>query len=277
MSAPQPVRERWFAVLPGRARDAANAANAEAARVRLYCLPYAGAGHTAYHGWRDALPAQVALAPVCLPGRGMRTAEAHAASIEELATALAAAIARAARTEAPRFALFGHSMGALLGFETARVLETVHGLSPTALVMSGRGAPALPSARPPFSTLPDGAFADAIAAMGGMPAEIRETPEALAFFLPVLRADIALCERWRYRPGPRLGCPITVLGGQDDIHAPPAMLAAWRDETLHDCRQQVFAGGHFFLHDAAPAVVDAIAEAVLGAAALNGEAGHALA
>lgn len=272
MSPAQPMRDPWYAVMPGRSGPAAGD------RVRLYCLPYAGAGHTAYHGWRAALPAAIELAPVCLPGRGTRTAEPHGASIHALASALAASIARAARAEAPRFALFGHSMGALLGFETARVLETVHGLSPAALVVSGRGAPALPSARPPFSSLPDGAFADVIAAMGGMPAEIRETPEALAFFLPVLRADIALCEAWRYRPGPRLGCPVTVLGGRDDVHAPPAMLAAWRDETLHDCSHRLFAGEHFFLHEAAQDVLDAVTEAVLGCAIRTaGDHGHALA
>ncbi len=246
------AEQPWFAVMP-----ASQSSHRAAHKVRLYCFPYAGAGHTVFHGWRGALPDHIELAPVRLPGRGARIAEPHGTSIEALADALAHAIALAI-DEAPHFALFGHSMGALLAFETARRLQTLHRQTPQTLIVSGRGAPSLPSTRPPFSTLPDGEFADVIAAMGGMPAEIRETPEALAFFLPVLRADIALCEAWRYRPAASLSCPIAVLGGADDLHAPPASLAAWRNETHRDCTHHLFAGGHFFLRDHADAMLKTV-------------------
>ena len=100
----------WFAVLPrGNARPA----------LRLYCFPYAGAGHTVFQPWRALLTGDIELASIKLPGRGARFGEPHARSLVELAERLAAEIAEAS-VEGEAFALFGHSMGALLAFETAR-------------------------------------------------------------------------------------------------------------------------------------------------------------
>ena len=44
-------------------------------RMRLYCLPYAGGGAQIYRGYSDALPAEVEVCAVQLPGRERRFAE----------------------------------------------------------------------------------------------------------------------------------------------------------------------------------------------------------
>ena len=69
----------WFSVL---AQGKAPAA------LRLYCFPYAGAGHTVFQHWRARLADEIELALIKLPGRGARFSEPHANSLGELAEAL---------------------------------------------------------------------------------------------------------------------------------------------------------------------------------------------
>ena len=43
--------------------------------LRLFCLPCAGGGASAFRAWRDGLPASIDLCPVQLPGRENRLNE----------------------------------------------------------------------------------------------------------------------------------------------------------------------------------------------------------
>lgn len=228
----------WFSVL---------AQGKVPAALRLYCFPYAGAGHTVFQHWRTQLADEIELALIKLPGRGARFSEPHANSLGELAEALAQAIADA--QEGPEhFAFFGHSMGALLAFETARALQK-RGLSPRALLVSARTAPVAHGWRERLSDLPDAAFLEIIRSMNGLPQEVFANPEWLALFLPIIRADFALCENYRYRPGLPLACPIHVVAGRDDASVPLALLDGWAGETLAGCQSRLFAGGHFYLFE----------------------------
>lgn len=227
----------WFSVLAGGNRPAS---------LRLYCFPYAGAGHTVFQHWRTLLRKDVDLALVKLPGRGARLNEPQASSIETLVQSLAQAVAR---EDSCPYAFFGHSMGALLAFETARRLAVEFGASPAALFVSGRTAPLAHALRPRVAGLPDAAFAQHIRSMNGMPQEILECPEWLDFFLPIIRSDFGLCERYRYRPASPLSCPITVFAGEDDAHVPLSQLDGWSQESTDHCHTRIFPGGHFFLFE----------------------------
>jgi surfactin synthase thioesterase subunit len=228
----------WFSVVPR--------GNAQAEQ-RLYCFPYAGAGHTAFHPWRKLLTGDIELALIKLPGRGARFGEPHARSIVELAECLASEIAKAS-AEAATFALFGHSMGALLAFETARSLQQM-GLSPTRLLVSGRTAPVAHGWRERVADLPDAAFLEVIRSMNGMPPALIDNTEWMELFLPIIRADFALCEDYRYSQHPRLDCPIEVLAGRDDASVPLSLLDGWAEETHAGCHTRLFAGGHFFVFE----------------------------
>lgn len=228
----------WFSVVP---------AGASSPALRLYCFPYAGAGHTVFQHWRTRLADDIELALVKLPGRGGRFGEPQARSLAELADCLAAEIARASGAGRP-FALFGHSMGALLAFETARALRRF-GLSPAHLLVSGRTAPAAHGWRERLSDLPDAAFLEVIRGMNGLPQELLDNGEWLELFLPIIRADFALCEDHRYRQEAPLDCPIDVLAGRNDASVPLPLLDGWSEETRRGCRTRLFPGGHFFLFE----------------------------
>src|SRR5213592_2035686 len=88
------------------------------ARLRLFCVPYAGGSSRVFQSWAAGLPPAVELCAVELPGRGTRL---HEPPLTEFA-ALINALAEAVRPYLDKpYALFGHSFGALLSFELARL------------------------------------------------------------------------------------------------------------------------------------------------------------
>jgi medium-chain acyl-[acyl-carrier-protein] hydrolase len=159
------------------------------------------------------------------------------------------------------FALFGHSMGALVAFELVRELRRRDGPAPVLLAVSGHQAPLRPDVEGPFSHLPDAAFLDEVRRRyDGIPAEVLEEEELLQLLLPVLRADIQALETYVYDGEPPLDCPISCFGGEDDPHVALADLEAWSDETSGRLRVRTFPGGHFFVESARREVLRALGE-----------------
>ena len=211
----------------------------------LVCVPHAGAGTAVFHGWQSLLPEGVTPWPLRLPGRESRLGEAPTTRAQQLAEIAAAALAP--RLAEP-FALYGHSMGALIAYELACALRDGHGLHAELLAVSGRPAPHLPRRFPPVHELPDAEFVEALdRTYQGLPAALKESPEMLRLYLPVLRADLTLLETYRYSPREPLLSPIAVFGAHDDPTTDESELRAWADltrggSTLHLIED----GGHFF-------------------------------
>src|SRR5262252_6921022 len=93
---------------------------------------------------------------------------------------------------------------------------------------------------------------------GGIRDEILQVPEMIAFFLPLLRADMTALETWRYEPQRPLAIPIVAMGGDRDETVRVARLEAWRDVTDAGFRCRVLPGGHFYFQDQLATVVDTI-------------------
>jgi medium-chain acyl-[acyl-carrier-protein] hydrolase len=228
------------------------------AAVRLFCLPYAGGGALTYRTWGDALPATVEVCPVQLPGREDRLGEQPFTEIQPLAQTLCKAILP--HLDKP-FALFGHSMGALIAYELARELHSQASRLPLRLFVSGRGAPQLRNTLPPISGLPDTAlFAELQRRYGGIPAQVWQNPELRALLLPQLRADLALVETYAHAhaPAPPLPCALTACGGQQDRLVDRASLAAWRSQVRDDISVHMFEGDHFYLNQSPQPLLQAI-------------------
>lgn len=231
--------ERWIARLAAPASPAA----------RLVAFAHAGGGASSFAAWRRALPADVELLAVQLPGREGRAAEPAAGAVADIVAQVAPLLAAAAA--APTVYL-GHSMGALLAFECARAAPPAH------LVVSGRDAAHLPDPRARCHLDDDALLADMVA-LGGMPAELLSEPELVRRLLAVLRADLVLAEGHAHRAGAPLPCPITALRGRDDPETTAAGVDAWREHTAAAFCALDFPGGHFFLHDRAGGAFAAVA------------------
>ncbi|HLX49723.1 MAG TPA: thioesterase domain-containing protein [Streptosporangiaceae bacterium] len=225
---------RWFREPAGQA-DAA---------CLLFCLPYSGGGASAFRSWRGLLAPQVGVLPVCLPGREERIGEPLRMPIAEIAAAIAA------RADRP-YAIYGHSMGARLGFEVIRELDRCG--APLPVTFYPAAARPL-DIRDPIADsvlLPDDEFLAALIDRVGMPAEVAQVPELRALLLPVLRADFQWIYRYRYRADPPLRVPVTALAGIADGEVSADVMLGWQRMTSAGFRLHTIDGGHLFLQDAA--------------------------
>jgi len=219
-----------------------------AARLRLICLPPAGGGASRYRDWPAHLPDDVEVVSVQLPGRENRFNEPVIESMEELVGPLLDGLVGHL---VPPFALFGHSMGALIAFELVRRMRP-RGVAPVHLFASGCRAPHLPSRSPDRHTLPAPEFLTAIQELGGIPPELLAEREFLDTMLPSLRGDCTLVETYAFRPQAPLSCPVSAFGGLLDEEVPPEDVAAWSCHTTGPFRVHLLPGDHFFVNSARP-------------------------
>jgi medium-chain acyl-[acyl-carrier-protein] hydrolase len=227
-----------------------------AAQLKLFCVPHAGRGASLYMPWRAFLPESMELNSVQLPGREGRLAEAPLRRVSAMAEGLAQHILP--RLDRP-YVLFGHSMGALICFEAARVLRRLGAPLPQALVLSGRRAPTVPDRGPPIHGLSDAEFVDAICARyNGIPQIILEQPEMMRMFLPIIRADLEAIETYTYLQETPLDVPFFLYGGRDDEQVAPENIAGWRMLTEARSEQRLFTGGHFYLQGERDALIQAL-------------------
>lgn len=214
------------------------------ARLRLFCFPYAGGSTLIYRNWHQSLPPSVEVCAVQLPGRGIRLREPPLRDTVAVVKHVTEVIYG---TLDKPFAFFGHSMGALVSFETARNLRRLGVRQPEHLFVSGRSAPKFRYPERPLHALPEGELMDELRRLNGTPREVLDNPELMSLMLPTLRADFEVCETYKYTPEAPLGCPVSVQGGlQDDIER--ARLEAWAEETCAGFSLEMFPGDHFFLH-----------------------------
>jgi surfactin synthase thioesterase subunit len=220
---------------------------------QLFCLPYAGASASVYGRWRRMLPG-VDLHPVELPGRGRRFAEPLQDDMSSRARQLAEELSGG--ISGP-YALFGHSLGALLAFEVAHALRERRRPAPEALFASGTAAPGRRDDREFAGEKSDAELVDHLRRLDGTAEAVFAEPDLMRLTLPVLRADFRMCGRYRYRRRPLLACPIHVLAGRDDT-ATIEQLLAWGDESGPGFTLSLFDGGHFFLFEHQAAVIGEI-------------------
>jgi surfactin synthase thioesterase subunit len=232
------------------------------APLRLFCFPHAGAGAGAYRPWSATLGrAGIDVCPVQPPGREGRFPEAPYDAVGPLVDDLAPVLEP--YLDRP-YALFGHSMGALIAFELAHRLRGI--AAPVHLFVSGRIAPQLRDPRPRMYDLPDAQLIARLRALGGIPSGLLDARELIAMQLPLLRADLALNERYEYRPVPPLAVPLSAYGGVSDPKVSADELRAWHEQTTGLFRVQLLAGGHFFVQTAQPVLLRSLTAALYHAA-----------
>lgn len=222
---------------------------------RLFCFPYAGGGASIFRTWQDMLPPDITVCPVQLPGRENRLSEPRFTRISLLVRAMAHALRPFLNYP---FAFFGHSMGATISFELARQLRRQKAPEPICLFVSAEQAPQLPSLVPPLHQLPDADFIEQLRSLNGTPEAVLQNTELMSIMLPMLRADLAMCETYMYQEEEPLAYPISVFGGQQDGEVSYPSLTAWRDQTCNNFTLRLLPGSHFFIKDSQAPLLQAI-------------------
>ncbi|MFJ6573342.1 thioesterase II family protein [Streptomyces sp. NPDC091292] len=215
-----------------------------AARLRMYCFPHSGGSPGEYLRWSDALPG-VEVWGVQFPGRGSRLDEPPVPDMERLVTELVSE----AGFEGP-CVFFGHSLGALVAYETALALRERGLPGPVRLYLSAYRAPHLHEPGPDLSRLHGPGLIAAIESRHGpLPDEVKSDPDLRELLLPALKADLTVVATYRPAPYMRpLDCPLTVLGGHDDEES-GERLTAWRRYTTGHCDVRSFPGDHFYFRE----------------------------
>lgn len=234
------------------------------ARVRLVCLPHAGGSAGSFLPLSAELSPVVDVLAIQYPGRQDRLREPCTEDIPRLARqvfdAMRPSLARplaqqvalpitpqVAQQVAQPVALFGHSMGATVAFELARLMEAA-GVAPVRLFASARLAPSR-NRREPVDSLNDDELLAQLRALGGTDQEFLLDDDLMSLALPAIRSDYRAVDRYVCTAAAPLTCPVSVLVGDRDTKVTPAEAGAWREHTRGGFDLSTFPGGHFYLEE----------------------------
>lgn len=230
------------------------------ATTRLVCFPHAGGSAVSFRPWGKAASPALEVHAVQYPGRADRMRDPHMTDLRQAARLVAAALAPL--SDRP-LALLGHSMGALIAYETAQILQgrgmaPVHFFASAAKPVHRRGDTA-----DRVSARDDDGLVAELAHLGGTDVAALADPELRELVLPYVRADFRAIEDYRFDPAaPELAIPVTALAGEADPHVGVEEMARWAEVTSASCELRVFPGGHFYLNDQLPEVLTEVHKAL---------------
>ncbi|MFD9434130.1 thioesterase II family protein [Streptomyces sp. NPDC060002] len=206
----------------------------------LYCFAHAGGSAGEFMRWSGALPG-IRLWAVKLPGRAPRQDEPPYARMNELITDLVEQVDFGQRD----FAFFGHSLGAMIAFETARTLRRAGLRQPRALLLSSMQPPPIVTRQRAHLLPDDELLAEIERRWGALPLVVHQEPELRAFALRYLRADAELAESHEYLVEEPLDIPITAFVGDQEDRGQ----LGWDVHTRGSYAAHVLRGGHFYFRD----------------------------
>lgn len=216
----------------------------DSSAIRLFCFHFAGGSALAFKSWAQYLPDDVELIAIQLPARDGRYSEPALTDMSQVIAGLIPVIAP--YLDKP-YIIYGHSLGALIGYELIRTIHKMGLASPKLFVASAHRAPHLVARAKPIYTLSDKEFITKIGRFEGTSKIILENEELMSAFLPRIRSDFQILETYDYQPYVPLDTPILALMGRDDTHVNETELLGWAEHTKKNFRCHFFEGGHFFI------------------------------
>ena len=226
---------------------------AQPLKANLLCFHHAGGGANAFKEWAEVLPSSVALWALRLPGRENLYLKPAFRRLQDIIDAIDLdVLAPLLSQDYTSTLLFGHSMGGLIAFEVAKKFKQSN---IAALAISGLGHPlyAIKQAR---HLLDDQELSKYIDCSNIACSE--HVNELIEFILPTIRCDYEACDTYVYKQADKLTIPVFSFGGVDDkVHCPRA-LTHWQSETVSDYKRYLYPGGHFFIRDHYPEMIDLI-------------------
>ncbi|WP_405136851.1 thioesterase II family protein [Nocardia sp. NBC_01388] len=251
MAAVAPSR----AVLPElRTRDSTTGVcnHRRVSNLKLVCLPFAGSGASFFRNTKS--PEGIDLLPIQLPGHEERFIDPPFVDVRTAAAEVADYV-RAESDSDSRILVFGHSMGAILAFETALAL----GAMVDHVFVSGSPDPWHPRSER-ASTLTDEEFMAKVEAFAGYTHPALANPEMRQLILPILRADVLMHESYIAGSDTVIDVPITALRGTGDALVSEADMLGWRNATTSNFSIETVQGGHMYLADRLEETLEFIAE-----------------
>ena len=190
----------------------------------------------------------IEICPIEISGHGTRMLEKCLRDVESCAEDIAMEILN--RNEECDYAIWGHSLGAVIAFEVYYKLLEKGAEGPKHMFFSGRKAPQDKSEKTAYYKLPDEEFAIAVQEYGGNVKEAMKHKELRDLFLPILKADFEMGETYEMKKkDQKLSCDITIVNGTNDFSVKMSDMNEWKKCTDGECEIYNMEGGHFFLFD----------------------------
>lgn len=210
--------------------------------MKCIFLPFAGASKFSYNLLVKNLPSYVVPLHPELPGRGSRIREQLLYNIPDMVDDLYKQLEK--EVQNGRYVLFGHSMGAILGYELIKLLQKKEKPLPAKLIVSGRKG-LFAEKRTMYHDLPSVDFRKKLKELGGCPEEVLNSDILMDFFEPIIKADFAAVEQFNTTIV-KINVPITVLHGVGDVDA-ENQFPQWFDVASQQVPVYSFPGKHFFI------------------------------
>lgn len=214
-------------------------------KLPLVCFPHAGAGVLYYSKWKSAFGDGIDVRIAGYPLREQRTATPMPASLRLLARDIFTELVDSFRGT---YAIWGHSMGSVVGYEVAKLCQERLGNPPLVFFSSGSAAPC--DSR--FEAVAELDTAEGLKQVlrdyGGLSEDNLADRDFMDCFAPIIAADLRLLGGYEESAFERLRCPIVLMEGRDDR----VVTDRWQRYTEHRVETTEFDGGHFFVEERRP-------------------------
>jgi surfactin synthase thioesterase subunit len=262
------------------------------AKVVIFCLAYAGGvASSIFSSWATSLPGDVSVAPLDLPGRGVRNHEDSLCDITSIAHMFSDLISQC---EVPYY-IFAHSTGAILMHEILMEMKRngrdrnlvgayasacpapcyfmrfskalfEKSMKQNSSEAKSAGLPSSSGSTPSQSDLigmlqlsrqMTGIQSDSMLDMlegSGVFCGIEKMRSSSSLYsqvMPLIIDDIEMIVRYSYKPYELLETPIVCFRGSLDTTHEPETVRMWKNVTMEDTKTFIVPGDHFFLHQKA--------------------------
>ena len=211
---------------------------------QLFLLHYAGGNVYSFNFLKKYLEPHFEVVCIELPGRGKRMLETILKDKKEAVNDQYNEIQKY-RKKGVDFAIYGHSMGAILGLGVTCLLQKNMD-APINLIVTGNSGPGTDRQELRYNLDSEG-FMDALKELGGIPDEVYENKELFDFFEPILRADFEIIERHIDEELETINCPIYCVMGSEEKYV--SRISNWKNFTNNIFEYEIFEGNHFFINN----------------------------
>ena len=230
--------------------------------MKLFCLPYAGGSKQAYAGWKkyagENYAGKIEIEGIEIKGRGERFGAGFYRDFTEAVDDIYALIEN--KLDQEDYALYGHSMGAVLAYELYYKIAALGKNLPRHIFFTGRYSPLVQDNMYVNANLSDPEIIRRLLDLGGIPAQLPESRELLEFYLPIIKNDLRVLETYVFQKrGDKIKCGITVINGREDS-TDTSYGVVWSDLGGGGCRSYALNGGHLFINHSRDEIFRIMAE-----------------
>ena len=225
--------------------------------AQIVCFPPNGGGATNFRNWSTNMAKQGwEMFVVQPPGWEERFTEAPLDDLQEIVRSVSSELAKVLTPN--RFVFYGHSLGALLAFESAHYLQSKHKLCPRHLYVAAWSAPTIPYRHPQNVPLdvfeastPTHVLTSHVSRFTYLDPRLAANPAIMKRLKPCLAAGVKMCSAYTYKHADALPCHITAFSGSKDDFAPTSSMPGWAKllDKKYKYRTKVYRGAHMFLQD----------------------------